>query len=276
MSSIQITRIRDWAEFEHFIGTWAPGHRKAEMARTGRPTVSRFLYRGQANSTWRLDTTLERTLGSSCPLGRYYQFIAEARPQIEAFTDHKWPIPELDVEKLSRISISEIEGRLPCYEFLAYLRHHGFPSPLLDWTRSPYIAAFFAFIEKPGSDKVSIYAFWEDPMEKKSWSIDGSAIHLLGPSVRTHRRHFLQQCEYTICIERIGEDDSFVSHEKHFARNLPNQEYLWRLDLSADMRHEVLRHLDLHNINAFSLCSSEDSLVRTLATRIVELRDSVT
>jgi FRG domain len=34
---------------------------------------------------------------------------------------------------------------LPAYDLLIYTRHHGFPSPLLDWTRSAYIAAFFTF-----------------------------------------------------------------------------------------------------------------------------------
>lgn len=34
------------------------------------------------------------------------------------------------------------------YGFMTRLRHHGFPSPLLDWPQSPYIAAFFAFNKK--------------------------------------------------------------------------------------------------------------------------------
>jgi hypothetical protein len=31
------------------------------------------------------------------------------------------------------------------YKYFVCLRHYGFPSPLLDWSRSPYFAALFAF-----------------------------------------------------------------------------------------------------------------------------------
>jgi len=50
-------------------------------------------------------------------------------------------------------------------------------------------------------EKVSIYAYLEYAGHSKSGS--GATIGGMGPNVKTHPRHYLQQCEYTICAEKI-------------------------------------------------------------------------
>ncbi len=93
----------------------------------------------------------------------YYHLITKIRPQIETLTSKEWPIPEYpEVEKATQdyqgFELDLWSERCPGYAYMAYLRHHGFPSPLLDWTRSPYVAAFFAFnkASEDSSKRVSI------------------------------------------------------------------------------------------------------------------------
>lgn len=94
---------------------------------------------------------------------------------------------------------------MPGYEYFAYLRHHGYPSPLLDWTASPYIAAFFAFRNvAPTVDKVSVYVYLEYAGFGKIGSNDAPSIKTFGPYATIHSRHILQQSSYTICAIREG------------------------------------------------------------------------
>ena len=157
---------------------------------------------------------------------------------------------------------------------MAYLRHHGFPSPLLDWTRSFYIAAFFAYrnCEQP-TQNVAIYAFVEYGARGKLSRSDKARICGLGPNIKTDKRHFLQQSEYTICKKHVdGMHGEFVycSHEEVVARKEKDQDILTKFTMPAAERIKVIQRLRAMNITSYSLFGGEDDLLRDLANQELE------
>lgn len=283
-----ILDLGNWEEFEERL-------KELQMERTERQrksgrSSSELLYRGQEDSNWTLSTTLERSKRERMSIAGYYLLISRVQPQVETFTGSNWNLPEwFEVKKLLGEFNHQATQR-PSYEYclqgdvysyMVHLRHNGFPSPLLDWTRSPYIAAFFAFRRAIESEqRVSIYAFCESPGGFKTTSSDEPRVNALGPYVRTHRRHFLQQCQYTICVvfNSGAQGWRFVTHETVLdrptfrARSFP-QDVLWKFNIPSTERLKVLRLLnDDYNINAFSLFGSEESLMETMALRELDLR----
>src|SRR5207245_6745919 len=65
---------------------------------------------------------------------------------------------------------------------------------LLDWTRSPYVAAFFALRYVPPAAKhAAVYGYCADLGRGKAYSVTDGQIISRGPYVSTHRRHFLDR-----------------------------------------------------------------------------------
>jgi hypothetical protein len=240
--------------------------------------ISETLFRGQANTEWPLTTTLERYLKKdTIKMLDYYHTIFAAKHRIESFTGKEWKIPgrdeyELWLQKYDPFNIGEFKA----YDYMVYLRHDGFPSPLLDWTTSPYVAAYFAFRDiSNAAEAVAIFAYIEYFGQGKSRTGNEPYIFGLGPYISSHKRHFLQQCQYTICSKKEDDIPYYTNHEKVFSKNDQGQDLLWKIIIPADMNRTFLKHLDFLNINAYSLFGSDESLMETVALRELILRRKI-
>ena len=149
-----------------------------------------LLFRGQSDSSWPLTTTLERADCDGMSFDEYYRLtVHRVRPTVEALTGATWDVPDYDfsMEQAFR-SDRELFSlrRFPSvsfYRYMVYLRHHGFPSPLLDWTSSMHVAAFFAFRATGKAETRSIYVYCEMPHGMKGGAV-GEPVHPAAPSWR--------------------------------------------------------------------------------------------
>ncbi len=261
MKEIQLATFEEFEEQAKFL---LEERRKKRKEQGG--YFSPVLFRGQGKASDKLETTLERYSTKQYSPEDYWKVMRSVRLAVESYTERRWDFPD-------KYTHNDVIPAAPQgYEFMTYLRHHYFPSPLLDWTRSFYVAAFFAFqSSKDEGSNVAIYSLIEYYGKGKTLAYDKGCICGCGPNVRTHKRHFIQQCEYTYCTKRLlspdDKDDKYVycSHEEAFEGNDGEQDVLTKFIIPRAERSKVLEKLHMMNITAHSLFGSEESLLETLA-----------
>lgn len=104
--------IRTWKEFKDYVNQL---------------DHYRYIYRGQTN-TWRLRTPFHRT--GRADMRRFFNDdVPILHRQLSARTPH----------------VFDLTNPLQNAAFLNLIQHHGYPTPLLDWTYSPFVGAYFAY-----------------------------------------------------------------------------------------------------------------------------------
>jgi len=147
---IPSTRLTSWDDFHKVVSHYC-----------SKDDGSEFIFRGQHKYSWFLDPTLSRITN-----GTIDQEIAEK--QLKNF--------KLSIRgRISDNSIlsSNMNNNGFDEELWAIGQHHGLATPLLDWTLSPYVALFFAFMNEDPHD-------WID--EKGKLNNNSRVIYILNKS----------------------------------------------------------------------------------------------
>src|SRR5450759_4052583 len=118
---------RQWSSFRD----WLKGYFQEDTERR-----RQLIFRGQRNAAWELRTTLDR-------LHKFADKMERKQFTDDLIEEFRRELMHVDLD-----GTEELTGA--AMELLA--RHQGLPSPLMDWTESPYIAAFIAFESCTGDD----------------------------------------------------------------------------------------------------------------------------
>lgn len=234
---------------------------------------NQILFRGQPNAEWQLQTTLDRYSSTEWTLWGYLDIVNTCLPQIESAFPRQWRA--IDNEILDNYCHQQNLGfnALPLMPFLIYLRHHGFPSPLLDWSMSPWVAAHFAASESLRFKKMSIFVYCIFRLGEET--VGSPNIHLIRNDCTTHPRHFLQQARYTFCTryDKKEENQIIDDHENAISAIQSKKHQLFKITIPQEERLSILRELHEMNINDFSLFQDEQSLVKSMSVKSFDIED---
>lgn len=238
------------SELVPIISDW-DGFRASIAKMEGR----RLLFRGQ-NQPWRLRTSFHRA--GRFNLNRFiFEDIQMLHKHLSARTKH-----------IFNLDIPNENGA-----FFNLVQHHGYPTPLLDWTYSPYVAAFFAYrgisnekaMQSQPDDKVRILAF-----NQELWKSNFNQLHQL-LSVGSHvsveeflavenERMIPQQAATT--ITNVDDIESYIK-----SLETPDKQYLFAIDLPVRDRNKVFQELEYMGITAGSLFPGLDGACEELRDR---------
>lgn len=246
---------------------------------------TRWIFRGQSNSMWMLETSLKRIYDNLniTPTGKL---------------EEKYTLPRIEQGMIRRfkrqyeIFSNHIPNDKDIVQWLTLIRHYGGPTRILDFTYSFNIALFFAIrdvkIEKENQNIFSIWCInlnWLEKQTDKYLHIKISR-HNKDEYINTNKRIFKRAdgCKdfvcsvnpYDICERMILQKSTMLmplNIKKGFLNNLSQvgnkKEYkknLKKISIEYDneLLKEIFGYLDSNNINEATLFPGLDGFSRYL------------
>lgn len=232
VDGIREIRCSNWAGFADFInGTLVD--------------YNNYVFRGHARQDWKLEPTLDRYIRENgladteeLRTNHLNSFIYAARGRRQKDSSTTWT-----------------ENECWCIG-----QHYGLATPLLDWTESPYAAAYFAFASPTPDANASpnrvVYALQRVSVRKKCESLlkakkmtESERINFIHPTTDENSRMINQRGLFSRSPPNMTIEDWIQTHFK----NAGNGAKLVRILVPDDERTRALKSLNRMNVNHLSL-----------------------
>lgn len=219
----------------------------------------RPLFRGQKKQ-WRLRSPFHRT-GRADLRWFIYKDIPALRRHLSARTRHAF----------------KLEDQSEFGAFLNLIQHHGYPTPVLDWTYSPYVAAFFAYrgitneqaADAKPEEKVRILVF-----DSATWVRSYRAVfQIIHPQLYLTVREFDAIENERMIPQQAASTMTSIDDIETYIRSREtetNKCLLQAIDLPVRDRKQAVRELSYMGITAGSLFPGLDGACEELAEQNFE------
>jgi len=231
--------INNWNDFRNFINISVSNNQT-------------FFYRGQMNSNWKLQTSFHRlTEHTNVTIPEYIDI---------ALTELQYHFTAKENEMIDFQNPNDFGA------FLAKVQHHGFPTPLLDWTLSPYIATYFALREvdlnSPQVSHIKVFIFdvngWEQNFETilNLREIQTKFLSKFRPISKRNPRLISQMASTT--VTNVNNIQLYIEKREKEV----NKTFLHHVLLPIEDVPNIKKELDLMGINEMTLFPDIDGICR--------------
>lgn len=236
--SVVSTILTTWKDFLDWVGLMKSRNRES-------------LFRGVSRAKYGLKTTFHRT----------------GRVDLERYRDVDLPAFVDLAETIGNLRFDGDNGAK-----WGFAQHHGFPTPLLDWTESPYIAAYFAFFDRiessniDSNENVKIYCLDGDFVTNNQPANISMAdvfprVWAFKPNTKGNQRLVFQQGSFL--HSNVVEIEAYLLYLSH-GREMP---FVSAVELPAELALEAIDQFSYMGISHLSLFPGLDGAAKHAALR---------
>ena len=273
---IVVDTVTSWENFELLLKEFDEGD---------------WIFRGHANAEWRLETSLERaTLKSLRPT-------AEGAESLKVRLNQQVSEGALlfDFQRRAHHYIAHTPADDEVVDWLALMQHYGAPTRLLDWTRSPYVALYFALERAVPAVRCAVWAIESRWLNEHAEEIirQADSEYPKGEDLRARYRYLNRvllrdtNSKAILSTNPIRMNERMAAQQGLFLCNLnsiddfdlsllrmivdskpPHRPVVRKLVLATDYRIAFLRQLTRMNITSASLFPGLDGFARSLGVNL--------